>query len=155
MPQSLGPIPLDVPIVEPGGSITVFFRLRWQQLIDGFTTSPTIESTSYDTQTAAIATATVHTTLGAGRYRINWYMRKTVADGVSSSLTLTTGWTESGVSLTEAAAALTTDTTTAQQSGSKVVDADASSDLTIAVAYASNTPNRMTYRLRVDVEKLA
>ena len=154
MPQSLPPIPQGVPIVDPNGAITAFFRLRWEDIITAFTTTPSIANVPKRTQTAAIATVAAFTTKRAGTYRISYYLRKTVADGVSSSLTFTWGWTETGVPLTESAAALTTDTTAAQQSGSKVVYADAATDLTFAVAYASNTPGQMTFRLDVVVELL-
>lgn len=156
MPQSLAPIPQGVAIVEPkGGSITEFFRLRWQSLVDGFQISPDVAAIALAGKTAAIAAASAFLTKSAGWYRVSYYMRKTVADGVSSSLTVTLGWTESGVPLTEAGAALATDTTSAQQSGSKSFWADAGVDLTYAVAYASNTPNKMTYRIDVLVEQLA
>src|SRR2546425_9052987 len=111
MPQTLAPIPSGVQIVDPReGAITDFYRLRWQQLIDGFTRVGTVATLSKDGQTAALTTTAVYTTKATGRYRLNWYLRKTVADGVSSSLTVTWGWTESGNPLTEAEAALTTDT---------------------------------------------
>ncbi|HEV8262936.1 MAG TPA: hypothetical protein VGQ19_19545 [Burkholderiales bacterium] len=156
MPQVLSPIPLATPIIEKDGSISAFFRLRWQELIDSFLRTPTASAVSkLSPQSASIATTAAFTTRVAGYYRVSYYMRKTQADGVSSSLTFTWGWTETGVALPESAAALTTDTTSAQQSGSKTVYADAASDLTYAVAYASNTPGQMKYRLEVRVEQLA
>jgi hypothetical protein len=154
MPQSLGPIPAGVVIVDDDGAITDFLRLRWQQLIDGFQQTPSVASVLAVGQTADIATTAAFTTRTTGTYRVNYYLRKTVADGVSSSLTFTWGWTEDGVPLTSTAAALTLDTTGATQSGSLVVDADAATDLTFAVSYASNTPARMTYRIRVTTEFL-
>lgn len=155
MPRTLSPIPTGMLIVDDNGAITLFFRLAWQTLIDSFTTSPTAATVQKLSQTAALPTAAAFTTRATGLYRVSWYLRKTVADGVSSSLTLTLGWTESGLAVTEAEAALTTDTITAQQSGSKVVWADGATDLTYQVAYASNTPAKMNYRLDVSVESLA
>lgn len=152
MPRTLDPIPVDVPIVEKDGSITIYFRRLWDTLIAGYQNIGSRAAVALTGQTAAIVTTSAYTTLSSGLYRISWYMRKTVADGVSSSLTVTLGWSESGIALTEAGAALATDTTSAQQSGSKVVSADAASDITFAVAYASNTPNKMTYRIDVVVE---
>lgn len=154
MPQSLAPIPAGVVIVDREGTITDFFRLQWQQLINGFQQSPSVASVLAVDQTAAIATTAAFTTRTTGTYRVTYYLRKTVADGVSSSLTFTWGWTEDGVPLTSSAAALTLDTTAASQSGSLVVEADAATDLTYAVSYASNTPARMTYRIRVTTEFL-
>lgn len=155
MPQSLAPIPLGVEVVDQNRTLTVFMRERWQQLIDSFTLTPTAAAVSESAQAASIATTAAFTTRGAGYYRISYYMRKTAADGVSSSLTVTLGWTESAVPLTQAFAALTVDTTAAQQNGSITVYADASSDLTFAVAYVSGTPGQMAYRIEVRVEQLA
>lgn len=154
MSRALSPIPDGSSIVDKFGSITVFFRLRWQELIDAFGDVPVAGSVQRTGQTAALVTTAVYTTVAAGFYRISYYMRKTVADGVSSSLTATVGWTETGVPLSESAAPLTTDTTAAQQSGTKVVWADAGTDITIAFAYASNTPAKMTWRANVAVESL-
>lgn len=154
MARALGLVPLNVAIVERDGTITEFFRERWEELRVGATTSPFVGEFSADAQTAALATTAVHTTIGSGRYRISYYIRKTTADGVSSSLTVTLGWIDGGVTLTETFTALTTDAITAQQSGSKVVESDGNADLTIAVAYASNTPGAMTWKLDAVVEQL-
>jgi hypothetical protein len=154
MPQILGEIPISVPIVEEGGAITLFFRQRWQELRDRFVLSPTVASVPQTAQTAAIATTSAVVASAGGLYRVSYYMRKTAPDGVSSSLTFTWGWTESGLPLTESAAALTLDATNAQQSGSKVLRSDANADLTFAIAYASSTPGQMAYRLDVVVEQL-
>jgi hypothetical protein len=156
VPKSLAPIPLETAIVNPkDGTITQFFRLRWQTLIDIFSATPDVASVSLTNQNAAIVTANAFVTKSAGLYRVSYYLRKTVADGVSSSLTFTYGWTDGGVPLTESAAALSTDATSAEQSGSKLVFADQASGLSYAVAYASNTPGQMKYALRVVVEQLS
>lgn len=155
IPQSLAPIPEGTQIVDKNGAITTFFRLRWESLINGFQFTPTVAVVQLTGQHATIVTTAAFTTLTAGRYRISYYLRKTAADGVSSSLTVTLGWTESGIALSESGAALATDTTAAQQSGEKVVDVDAAVDITYAVLYASNTPNQMVYRLTINVEQLA
>lgn len=154
MPRSLGPIPTGVQIVDKAGAINDFFRLRWQQLIDAFTSTPATGALQKLALTAALVTTAIYTTKSAGVYRISYYMRKTAADGVSSSLTFTFGWSESGIAQTESETALTTDAVTAQQSGSKVVWADAVTDLTAAIAYASNTPGAMSYRVDAVVEQL-
>lgn len=155
MTRSLSPIPTFAPIVDTQGQITTFFRLLWQALIGGWAQVPTAATPIAKTgQSASIVTSTLLATPAAGLYRVSWYLRKTVADGVASSLTMTIGWTDSGVSLTKSGSALTTDSTTAEQDGAFTVYADAASDLTYAVAYASNTPGKMTYDVRVSVEQL-
>lgn len=155
MSRALAPLPTWQPIVEKDGTPTNYMLLRWEQLTDGFPQTPTQGGATLLTgQHASIATTSVFTTTSSGFYRISYYMRKTTADGVSSSLTFTYGWLDQGLSLTEAATALATDTTSAQQSGSKVVYADAASDLTFAITYASNTPGTMQYEIGVTVEQL-
>lgn len=154
MPRALSPIPLGVAITDDDGAITVFFRLRWEELINGFQIVPAVATVQALSQSAAIATTAAYTTTSAGLYRMSYYTRKTAADGVNSSLTVTVGWQESGVALTESAAALTADAITAQQSGTKVMWADAATDITYAVAYTSNTPGNMHYRIDVSVERI-
>lgn len=155
MPQSLSPIPLGTPITNKDGTITTVFRLLWQEIQNAFVLVPTAFSLGLTAQNASIATTSLLTTPASGLYRISYYLRKTVADGVSSSLTFTWGWTQGGTPLTETAAALTTDTASAHQEGSILVQADANSDLTYAVLYASNTPGTMEYDGYVVVERMA
>lgn len=154
MARALSAIPVGSQIVDKAGAITIFFRFRWQQLIDSFAQSPVVGQIQKPGQTAALGATAIYTTKSAGWYRVSFYMRKTVIDGVSSSLTATMSWTETGVPLTETGAALATDAVSAQQTGEKTVWADGATDITIAIAYASNTPNRMTYRLDASVEQL-
>lgn len=106
-------------------------------------------------QSAAIgATAVPLGTVTAGMYRIAWYARITTVDGVSSSLTVTARWTEGAVALTLSGAAITGDTTTSVQSGVIAVQVDANAAISYSTAYASNTPNKMKYALRVVVERV-
>ena len=157
MPQSLAPLLQGMPIVEQDGSPTLVFLQRWQDLIASFTRTPTraVIPATDTVLSAALATVAILTTTVAGLYEVGYYIRKVAADGVSSSLTVTIGWTENAVAQTRAFAALTTDTTGANQSAVIPVLADAATDITIAIAYASNTPNQMTYRYRGIVKDLA
>ena len=155
MPQALGPIPSDQEITERGGPITTYFRLRWQELIYSFTQVPTAAAIDTGVLDAALATTTAQTVTAAGVYRLGLYIQKITADGVSSSLTPTVGWTSRGVPLTHAFAALTTDTAGANDSHLWEMYVDANSDVTYEVAYASNTPGNMTYRGNGALEKLA
>lgn len=155
MPQSLGPLPQGVPLVAEDLSPTTFFRLLWQTLRDAMTRTPTEARISGSGQTAALATTTIRTTTLEADYEVGYYIQKTTADGVSSSLTVTLGWTGNGVAQTRAFAALTTDTTGANQSAVIPILADALTDITIAIAYASNTPGTMAYLSRAAVKRLA
>jgi hypothetical protein len=157
MPKQLSPIPADVAIVTREGLALLFFHLRWQELQDGINVVPAAGLLSYRGAAAlgaALGTTTIFTTRVAGRYRISYYTRKTVADGVSSSLTATIGWLEGGVPLTEAGTVLNVDNTGQYDSKTRDVYADAGVNLTIATAYASNTPGNMRYSLDASVELL-
>ena len=155
MPRALTVIPQGVPITDSDGAITIFFRLLWNKLIIAFPQSPTVGSYAVSGQTAALPLTTLYTTTAAGLYRVSFIMRKTVADGVSSSLTLTIGWVRAGLALTAVGVALVTDTTSAYQQGSVFVRADAGTNLSISLAYASNTPAQMVYEVNAIAELMA
>lgn len=155
MPRQINIIPADTKIVDNAGAITVFFRLAWQSLVDAFQLAATRAAVGANTQNAAIATTIAWTTAQAGVFRVSWYLRKTVADGVASSLTMTIGWTDKAAALAQSGAALVVDANVAQQNGSVLVRADANSSLTYAVAYASNTPGAMKFDVVVEVEEMA
>jgi hypothetical protein len=93
-------------------------------------------------------------TLSAGLYRLTYYARITTAASVSSSLTVSFGWTETTVTLAGSGSAITGNTTTTIASGSLVVRADASTTLTYSTTYAS-VGTAMAYRLDVIVEQVA
>jgi len=101
------------------------------------------------------STAINTTTLGAGLYRLTFYARVTTAAAVSSSLTVTFGWTESGVSCAASATAMTGNTTTTTGTGTILVLADANTSLTYSTTYASNPGAAMVYRLTITAEQLA
>lgn len=154
MPRTLAPIPAGSAIVNQNGSITDFFRLRWQALIDGFLFSPSVAAVTFNGKTAAIITVSVYTTRAAGLYRVSYFIRKTIADGVSSSLTVTLSWIEGGLGQSITFAALALDTVFAEQDAIKTIRADSGTDINYAVAYASNTPAKMTYEGDVIVEQI-
>lgn len=157
MPRALSPIPPGTAITDSQGLITIFFRLAWQILVDGFQSTPTVAATGAEATglTAAVVTTTLFNVLSAGMYRVSYTLAKTVADGVSSSLTVTIGWTDNGVAKTHVFAALTTDTVTAVDAGSWTLHADANSLITYAIAYASNTPATMKYDAHLTAELMA
>lgn len=155
MPSSLAPIPADTAIVDRSGVINTFFRLRWQQLIDGFQVTPSKANVPVASRNSALGTTTVYLALAAGRYRITVYLRKTTPDGVSSSLTLTVGWTDGASPCVKVFGALTTDTAVANDSYTHMVNVDVNTNITIAVAYASNTPGTMVWKAYAVAEVLA
>jgi hypothetical protein len=155
MGRSLAPIPLGSPIVERDGTITAFFRQRWQDVGAGWTETPSVQQARRVAQTAALATTAVWTTTAAGMHRVSWYLRKTRADGVSSSATVTIGFVDlDGVALSYPGPALTLDSVGAWQGVIVPIRCGTPTDITAAVAYASATPGAMRYDLEVRVEYL-
>ena len=154
MPE-ISQIPLNVPFVFPKtGTLTVFGRLRWEEVRTLQAQSPVAVRLSDDTLTAALGTTTLITTTQSGVYRITAYLRKTVADGVASSLTPTFTFTDRGAACSRVGAAFTTDTPVANASYSVDVYSDANADIQAAVAYTSNTPATMTWLYEFRVEYL-
>jgi len=92
--------------------------------------------------------------LSAGLYRVSYYARITNPDGVSSSLTIALGWTESAESLSLSGAPITGDSITSVQTGVAVIQSDASGAITYGATYASNTPAKMQFTLIVVVERI-
>lgn len=103
-------------------------------------------------QSASIATTTVQTVTQSGLYRVNWYARVSVADGVSSSLALTLTWREGSHTSTKTFAALTGDTTSTYDGSVWPLYADSGTLITYATTYASNTPAKMRYTLALGTE---
>lgn len=111
-----------------------------------------VGSVSESAQTAAIATTAIPIqTVSDGLYRVSYSARITTAASVSSSLTVTIGWTCNTVSCSQSGAAITGNTTATQQNASFVIQCDASSEITYATAYSSTIAG-MTYALDVVAE---
>lgn len=159
----LFPLDTGIPIVDVAkdgktkGLVSFTFLTRWNDLKNR------VQSAAYTvgapvqlaTQTASIgATPLTTTPLSAGLYRVSWYARVTKSGGVSSSLTVTLGWTEGGVSLTLSGAAITGNLVTSVQSGIAFLLLDDGAPITYATTYASNPANDMEYELVVNVERV-
>ena len=148
-------IPLGTPIVDPqDGTITAFFRLRWDSVQQATQVLPAIGAATITVpQAGAIGTTRLFTARVAGFYVLLAYLRKTTPAAGSSSLQLTWGWTDHGTPLTDAQPALTTDTSISNQSLMRVVYADANSDVTYSLAYASSPPG-MQYVLALGAQQV-
>ena len=93
--------------------------------------------------------------VAASLYRVSYIARISRAGSVSSSLTVTFGWTRSSVSISQAGAAITGNTTATQQNGTLTIRVDANSPLTYSTTYADGGgATSMQYELDVRVEKL-
>jgi hypothetical protein len=156
MPNTLTPIPLGQKIVEPKtGAITIFFREAWESLRAAVATVPTVGSgIGLTNQSTALASQLIYTAPVAALFRVSYYIRKTVADGVSSSVGFVWHWTESGLPQTLTDTVLATDTTGAVAANDKLLDVDANTNVTCDISYASNTPGTMRYRFKVRIEQI-
>lgn len=160
------PFPFTVPVVQldpqsghplPGWTMSKDLAIYLQtSVIQSIANAPQFyPAVSLTGQSAAIGTTPIPLpSLASGAYRLTWYLRKTTADGVSSSIQVTIGWTESAQPLSLSGAALATDAVTAVQSNSITVLIDAASPISYSTTYASNTPGAMKYRLFILVESV-
>lgn len=150
------PPPLIAPIAEGRNELLGADWQRWflNTVLGNISQAGTIyaQSIALSNQSTSIGTTNIPLpSLSRGDYVFFYYARITVTDGVSSSLTVRLGWTEGAVSLTLSGAAMTGDTTTTVQSASVPVFIDAATPLSYSTIYASNTPAKMRYTLRVKV----
>ena len=155
---TLSPIPVEAPWTTDRDTYIPGDWLRWFYELVAIVTAGAqqIGSTvNLTNQSAAIATTPVPLpALANGLYRLSWYARITVADGVSSSMGVSFSWTDGGVTPTKTFTALTGDTTTTADGNQVIVLVDQNTPVNYATSYASNTPNKMRYKLSVQVEAL-
>ena len=113
-----------------------------------------VASVRLTAQAAAITTTAALAVVTTGLYRVSSVLRITQAATSSSSATVTIGWTDTGVALTQAFAAVTGNTVTTTQSSSVVIAADALTSVTYAVAYANVGATPMQFSVSVLVEEV-
>ena len=137
------------------GTLPDIWVKYFQSQSDTLKLSPSVASTpvSVTAQAASIGITAIPTsTLAGGLYRVSYYARITRAATVSSSLIVTIGWTETGVSLIQSGAAIIGNTTASNQNGTLFLQVDASSPVTYATTYASVGATTMQYKLVVSLE---
>jgi len=117
-----------------------------------------LQTASVSGQHASIGTTAIQTgSLATGLYRVTWYARVTTpatTGAATSSLTVTLGWTDGGVTCTYSGAAMTGNTTGTVQSQTQMVNVAAASPITYATTYASNTAGQMVYKLTLVLEQV-
>ena len=117
------------------------------------TTAQRVGSASLTAQSASITTTAVPSgTLNTGVYRLSYYFRITSV-GTTSTLLVTFGWTDAGVTCTKSFAANTGNTTGTTSSDSYLISADQASPITYATTYGS-TGTPMVYKLVVTLESI-
>jgi hypothetical protein len=151
------PFPAKDPIAQPRTGLVTDPWIEWlTALIGDVDASPArLQTVTLTLQGASIGTTSIpFGALDTGLYRVSYYARITRAATTSSSLTVTLGWTEGGISLTSAGAAMTGNTTGTVQSGTLLIRIDAASPVSYATTYASVGATSMQYRLDVLLEQL-
>lgn len=129
--------------------------LTWIQWITGIYTAlkaavRNIGSVSVEAQSASISVTDIDTpTLSQGLYQVTYTARITQAATSSSSLTVTLAWTDGGVACSQSGVALTGNTTSTQQSGFLLIQADSGSVVRYSTTYASTGAQPMLYQLAV------
>lgn len=131
---------------------------RWMQALASAVDATTqlVGSPASERGAHASVTATALPTgaLAAGLYRVSSLMQVTQVAAVSSSLTLTIGWTSQAQSFSSTGAALTANTLTTQQNGTVLMTIDAGTSITYAIAYVSSGTPAMQYLYNVRAERL-
>lgn len=129
--------------------------LTWIQWFTGVYTAlraatRNIGSVSLEAQAASIAATDIKTPkLPTGLYQVSYAARVTRAATSSSSLEVTIVWTSGGVSCTQTAVALTGNTTSTQQSGFLLIEADEGTPVRYSTTYATSGATSMTYSLAI------
>lgn len=162
----LAPMPFSDPIAvrrekdRNGRTIEIFsfctepWVKSFQEQADRVETSPQRRAAvSLEDQGAAIAATSIPISgLTSGVYRLSYIARITRAASTSSSLTVTLQWTHGGVSISQAGAAITGNTTATQQNAHLLIYADQGTPIRYSTAYASVGATSMQYALIVIAE---
>lgn len=163
--QARFPIPLSDPIAKPKrpqfrgkdpqeGLVTDKWVDYLTQVVDTLFAAPLRQKVIVLTNQGASIGATSVGALSGGIFRVSYYTRITQPASTSSGLTVTIGWTESGVPLSLAGAAIIGNLVTSVQTNTYLIRADPASATTFATTYGSTGATPMLYRLEVTVEQI-
>jgi hypothetical protein len=150
------PIPYYAPLLEGGKELIASPWYQWLSTLTAQLGSAAqgAGAVHLTAKSATIGATTILATQFSGLYRVTYYLRITKAAATNSSVTITVGWTESGVPLTFAFAALTTNTIQSVQSGTFLLRSDGAAPITYSVTYASTPAADAQYRLDVVLEQV-
>lgn len=157
MALTSAPFPAKDPIADKGNGLITGPWIDWfTGLVRSIDATPSrLQTVGVTAQAASIgATSIPLGALAAGLYRVTWFSRITTAATVSSSLTVTVGFTKGGVSCTLSGAALTGNTPATTQSETRMVAIDGSTPVTYSTTYASVGATPMQYALNVVLEAM-
>lgn len=149
-------LPNETPVVHQGRWTLTATFVKWfgELLRDINRTAQRLAAAELTAQAATIASTAIFNAPSERLYRVTWYLRITQVASVSSSATVTIGWTHAGQAMTHTGAAVTGNLITTFQSGDLTVRADELTDITYQVAYASVGATPMQFSIDVTVEAL-
>lgn len=155
MARQLSPVLIYERVVEPGVWLLRRIWIDWlnaaKSAIDN--AAQKVGGVDLTAQGAAIsATAIPILTVTTGLYRITHYLRITRAATTSSEATLTIAWTDGGVAMSNAFALVNGNTTATFQTGTLLIRADVSTEISYAITYASVGGTSMQFALYVRAE---
>lgn len=150
------PIPVADSVSVKEGKLGNTFVLWLQRLVNLVMRAPSRmdPKVELETQGASIAATSLAAVTVNGLYRFTYYVRVTRAASTSSSILVTIAWTDGGVNLTAASAALTGNATTTYGTGTYTAQVTAGTTPTYATTYATSGATSMQYRLSVTMEQL-
>jgi hypothetical protein len=155
MADTIEPLPIDAPMVDrPALTISaIWYRYLSEALLQPLQRSAYVVAVkTLPGQQAAIPPTSTGAVEG-GVYRVSYVVHVTQAASGNSSLTVTIGYTDGGVNLTQSGAAMTTNTVNTVQSGVMLVRVDPATPLTYSTAYTSSGGTKMTYTISFLVEQ--
>lgn len=146
--------PIETPYFD-GKSIHPKWQRWLSSLVVAVNACPSIiGSVGVSSATAAVVTTAIPApAISAGLYRLTYATRKTVV-GATSIVTVTLGWTDAGVACTKTFAAFTTNAVNVTDSGTWMINADANTTITYAIAYGS-TGTALTYDFELTLEAMS
>lgn len=176
MAQIVQNAPLDQPITtiekpkhaweqfNASGRVTKIWEYFFRFVQASINVAPQVIGTiALTVQAASIAATTIPVTFPAlpnermlpGLYRVSYYTRVTRAGSVSSSLTVSIRWIDGGVTITQAGAALTANTTSTYQQATFFVRVDSETEIRYLTTYADGGgATAMQYALDLSVEAI-
>lgn len=156
--MQLDPPPTIAPITNPKTGGATADWTRWLLALFGTVSQqPTVLGTRINktNQNAALPlTAFPTPALAGGFVRVSWYLRITATDPVSSSVSVTIGYTESGLALSVTSTPVSGNTLSSVQTGTALLLTDQATAVTYRTTYVSNTAGAMKYRFAAVVEQV-
>lgn len=160
-----GPAPTTSEVIARGiksNDLTGYMSVPWSDWAESIdvalnASAAVFGQTALTGSSVSIGTTPITTKpLTSGLYRVSYYLIETQADNVGSKVTVNISWTDGGVTRTLSGADLTANNISAAQTGTLLVQSDASAPITYSTTYATTGgAPPMKYSLKVVLEQVA